>query len=137
MKRFLIVELSLKILSLEIILNEIPPTSLIEEKWMDLDIETAKVAVAIANTSEQPLFGNKRSKRGRKSKKNSGDETLASLVSKLQKQMANYVVKNLDVATSQIESLNLNKKSIDLIIDETYNVLHRKITDWTQSEKNK
>jgi len=37
----------------------------------------------------------------------------------------------------QIESLNLKKKSIDVIIDETYKVLYRKITDWTQSEKNK
>ena len=70
-----------------LILNELPPMSLIEEKWMDLDIETAKVAVGIANASAHPLFGNKVSKGGRKSKKSSGDEALASLVSILQKQM--------------------------------------------------
>jgi len=113
-------------LSLELILNDIPPMSLIEKKWMGgFDGETARVAIKVANDSKHLLFGNTSRTKGKRGKKKKStkkadsntDTSLASLISNLQKQMANYVVNDLDAALIQIEGLNLKPSSYEFILE--------------------
>ena len=59
---------------LKLLLDEIPPISLLHHKWISFETETAKLAIKIAMDSLHPLFGTAAKANGTKRKKKSVKE---------------------------------------------------------------
>ena len=78
---------------LKLLLDEIPPISLLHQKWTSFDTETAKLAIKIAMDSVHPLFGAAAEAKGTKRKKTSmkDDVSLEDLLSALQDRIASQL----------------------------------------------
>ena len=102
----------------EITLNEIPPISLLHQKWASFDTETAKLAIKIAMDSVHPLFGAAAEAKGTKRKKTSmkDDVSLEDLLSALQDRIASAVAKDIDSLLTRLESLQLKPTSLEFVV---------------------
>ena len=104
---------------LKLLLDEIPPISLLHQKWISFETETAKLAIKIAMESLHPLFGTAAKANGTKRKKKSvkGNASLEDLLSTLQDRIAKSVARDIDSLLTRLESLELKPTSLEFVVE--------------------